>query len=145
MLSVCKAGILGYSMASNTGTWEAFLDLFWFSSTTIHMQKSSRTNSRETEAWISTQAHSRLYRSSLIAFLWSIQVKYLQIVYDINPLVLAILEVYLDSHREFSPASPGQVERRFPANNDSHDACTEGSASKSLFLRKPKTAWLIDS
>lgn len=42
--------------------------------------------------------------------------KYLQIVYDINPFVLAILEVYLHSHWEFSPASPGQVKWRFSAN-----------------------------
>lgn len=55
-------------------------------------------------------------RARLIAFLSNILFKYLQIVYDIDPLVLAILEVYLDSHRKFSPASPGQVKRRFSGN-----------------------------
>lgn len=37
-------------------------------------------------------------------------------MYDIDPLVLAILEVYLDSHRKFSPASPGQVKWRLSGN-----------------------------
>lgn len=62
-------------------------------------------------------ASSRLCkRPHLIAFLSNILFKYLQIVYDINPLVLGILEVYLDSHRKFSPASPGQVKWRFSGN-----------------------------
>lgn len=68
-----------------------------------------------------SRASSRLCkRAHLNAFLWSILFKYLQIVYDINPFVLAILEVYLHSHWEFSPASPGQVKWRFSGNKQWH-------------------------
>lgn len=37
--------------------------------------------------------------------------QYLQIVYDIYPLVLAVLKVNLHSHRKLTPASSSQMKR----------------------------------
>lgn len=112
--SFCKAGFLGYSITSNTAKVRDFPGSFLILQ--LNYSCAGHTAERGRRTHTSRASSTLCRRAHLIAFLSSILLKYLQIVYDIDPLVLAILEVYLDSHREFSPASPGQVKRRFSAN-----------------------------
>lgn len=56
--------------------------------------------------------HSKQVMKTDTAFPGSnVPLQYLQIVYDIYPLVLAVLKVNLHSHRKLTPASSSQMKR----------------------------------